>query len=70
LGLLTVVIGSLICVAIGAVGLYCPSFFERYTRTWEQRLNDSLEAEKKLNRILEVVRMRGRGPFTRSSGRS
>jgi len=53
LGLLTVVIGTLICVAIGAVGLYCPSFFERYTRTWEQRLNDSVEAEKKLNRILE-----------------
>jgi hypothetical protein len=53
LGLLMAVIGSLICVAIGAVGLYCPSFFERYTRTWEQRLNDSVEAEKKLNRILE-----------------
>ena len=53
LGLLTAVIGALICVAIGAVGLYCPSFFERYTRTWEQRLNDSVEAEKKLNRILE-----------------
>ncbi|MDH5199891.1 MAG: hypothetical protein OEW93_03300 [Candidatus Bathyarchaeota archaeon] len=53
LGLLTAVIGALICIAIGAVGLYCPSFFERYTRTWEQRLNDSVEAEKKLNRILE-----------------
>jgi hypothetical protein len=53
LGLMTAVIGALICVAIGAVGLYCPSFFERYTRTWEQRLNDSVEAEKKLNRILE-----------------
>ncbi len=53
LGLLTAVIGTLICVAIGAVGLYCPSFFERYTRTWEQRLNDSVEAEKKLNRIHE-----------------
>jgi hypothetical protein len=53
LGLLTAVIGALICVAIGAAGLYCPSFFERYTRTWEQRLNDSVEAEKRLNRILE-----------------
>jgi len=53
LGLLTAVIGTLICVAIGAVGLYCPSFFERYTRTWEQRLDDSVEVEKKLNRILE-----------------
>jgi hypothetical protein len=53
LGLLMAVIGTLICVAIGAVGLYCPSFFERYTRTWEQRLNDSVEAEKKLNRVLE-----------------
>jgi len=53
LGLLTAVIGALICVAIGAVGLYCPFFFERYTRTWEQRLDDSVEAEKKLNRILE-----------------
>jgi len=53
LGLLTAVIGALICIAIGAVGLYCPYFFERYTRTWEQRLNDSVEAEKKLNRILQ-----------------
>lgn len=53
LGLLTAVMGVLICIAIGAVGLYCPSFFERYTMTWERRLNDSVEAEKKLNRILE-----------------
>lgn len=52
-GLLMAVIGAIICFAIGAVGLYCPSFFERYTRTWEQRLKDSVEAEEKLNRILE-----------------
>ncbi len=53
LGLLAAVFGILICIVIGVVGLYCPSFFERYTRTWNQRLDDSVEAEKKLNRILE-----------------
>jgi len=53
LGLLMAVTGTLICITIGAVGLYCPSYFERYTRTWKQRLDDSVEAEKKLNRILE-----------------
>lgn len=53
LGLLAAVFGILICIIIGTVGLYCPSFFERYTRTWDQRLDDSVEAEKKLNRILE-----------------
>jgi hypothetical protein len=52
-GLLTAVIGALICIAIGAVGVYSPSIFKRYTNTWDQRLNDSVEAEKKLNRILE-----------------
>ena len=52
-GLLMSVIGVLICVVIGAVGFYCPSIFERYSRTWEQRLKDSVEAEEKLNRILE-----------------
>ena len=51
--LLTAVIGALICIAIGAMGVYCPSIFKRYTNTWDQRLNDSVEAEKKLSRILE-----------------
>ena len=53
LGLLAAVFGILICGVIGAVGLYCPSFFEMYTRTWNQRLDNSVEAEKKLNSILE-----------------
>jgi hypothetical protein len=53
LGLLTAAIGALICIVIGAVGVYCPSIFKRYTNAWDQRLNDSVEAEEKLNRILE-----------------
>ncbi len=52
-GLVMSVIGVLICVVIGSVGFYCPSLFERYARAWEQRLKDSVEAEEKLNRILE-----------------
>jgi hypothetical protein len=51
--LLTAAFGTLLCIALGIVGVYSPSFFERYTETWERRLRDSAEVEKELNRILE-----------------
>jgi len=53
LSLLTGASGTILCVAIGIVGVYSPSFFEQYIRTWDHRLMDSAEAEKKLDRILE-----------------
>jgi len=52
--LLMKVFGTFICIALGIVGVYSPSVFERYTKTWEQRLMDSAEAEKRLDEILEV----------------
>ena len=51
--LLMAVIGTLICIALGVVGVYLPSYFKRYTGTWDQRLMDSVEAEKRLDEILE-----------------
>jgi hypothetical protein len=53
IGLLMAAFGTLLCIALGIVGVCSPSFFERYAQTWEQRLADSAEVEKKLNSILE-----------------
>jgi len=46
-------LGAFLCVALGIVGIYSPSFFKKYSRIWEQRLKDSVEIENKLNNILE-----------------
>ncbi|MGB9622209.1 MAG: hypothetical protein ACPL07_00040 [Candidatus Bathyarchaeia archaeon] len=53
LNLLTGTSGTALCITIGIVGLYSPSFFERYITTWDTRLTYSAEAEKGLSRILE-----------------
>jgi len=45
--------GAFLCVALGIVGAYSPSFFNKYSRIWEQRLQDSVEIENKLNALLE-----------------
>lgn len=52
-GLLLAAFGIILCTALGLLGVSSPSFFKRYSRTWERRLIDSAEAEKKLNKILE-----------------
>jgi hypothetical protein len=52
-GLPMAAFGTILCVALGIVGVYIPSFFERYISTWEQRLSDQAEAEKQLEKILE-----------------
>jgi hypothetical protein len=46
-------LGTILCIALGILGVYIPSFFERYITTWEQRLIDQVEAEKQLEKILE-----------------
>ncbi len=46
-------LGTILCIALGIVGVYVPSLFERYISTWEQRLSDQAEAERELERILE-----------------
>lgn len=53
--LLMRVVGTLLCIALGLVGVYSPHFFAKYNKTWEQRLMGSAEAEKKLSRILEGI---------------
>jgi len=45
--------GAFLCVALGIVGAYSPSFFNKYSRIWAQRLQDSVEIENKLNALLE-----------------
>ena len=52
-GLLLAAFGILICTVLGLLGVSSPSFFERYSRMWERRLIDSVEVEKRLNKILE-----------------
>jgi hypothetical protein len=42
------VAGILISLAVGVVGLYLPSSFQRYAATWTVRLQDSDKAEKQL----------------------
>lgn len=53
LNLLTGTSGTIICIIIGIVGVYSPSFFEQYIKTWDHRVMYSAEAEMRLDRILE-----------------
>jgi hypothetical protein len=46
-------LGTILNIALGIVGIYSPTLFERYISTWGQRLSDSAEVEKQLEKILE-----------------
>jgi hypothetical protein len=51
--LLMLTSGTFLCIALGIVGVYSPSFFKKYSKIWEQRLQDSFEIENRLREILE-----------------
>ena len=42
-----------LCLALGVVGVYIPRLFRRYVTTWDRRLQESMEAEKRLGELLE-----------------
>lgn len=46
-------VGFGLCLALGIIGVYLPSVFRRYTATWDRRLQESSEAEKRLGELLE-----------------
>ncbi|MBM5804822.1 MAG: hypothetical protein FJZ49_01975 [Candidatus Verstraetearchaeota archaeon] len=48
------VAGILISLAVGAVGLYLPSSFQRYAAAWDARLQGSDSAEKELSTLVGV----------------
>lgn len=47
------VVGLALCIALGVAGLYIPSSLGRYTQTWDRRLMESEEAERRLGELLE-----------------
>lgn len=53
LGLATSIASALINFGIGAVGLYIPRSFEKYSSCWEIRVKESALAEKELASLLE-----------------
>jgi len=47
------VVGMALCLALGLAGVYIPSSLGRYTSTWEERLSESEETERRLGELLE-----------------
>ncbi|MFH2110417.1 MAG: hypothetical protein ABIJ47_04040 [Candidatus Bathyarchaeota archaeon] len=46
-------VGFGLCLALGVVGVYIHRLFKRYVTTWDRRLQESMEAEKRLGELLE-----------------
>jgi hypothetical protein len=45
--------GFSLCLVLGVAGVYISHMFRRYSATWDRRLQESTEAEKKLGELLE-----------------
>ncbi len=48
-----VLLGFSLILILGLAGVYIPRLFRRYEATWDRRLQESTEAEKKLGELLE-----------------
>ncbi len=48
-----VLFGFSLILILGLAGVYIPRLFRRYEATWDRRLEESAEAEKKLDELLE-----------------
>lgn len=46
-------VGFSLCLVLGVAGVYISHMFRRYEATWDRRLQESREAEKKLGELLE-----------------
>ena len=46
-------VGFSLCLILGVVGVYVSLLFKRYDSTWDRRLKESTEAERKLGELLE-----------------
>jgi hypothetical protein len=46
-------VGLTLCLIMGAVGLYIPALIDRFTGTWDQRVDASGEVENKLGKLIE-----------------
>lgn len=46
-------VGFSLVLVLGLAGVYIPRLFRRYEATWERRLQESREAEKRLGELLE-----------------
>ena len=46
-------VGILLNFAVGLSGVYIPIYFERFVSTWEERLQESIKAEKDLAKLME-----------------
>jgi hypothetical protein len=47
------IVGLALCLALGVAGVYIPGSLGRYTQTWDRRLSESEEAERRLGEMLE-----------------
>jgi len=48
-----VLLGFSLILVLGLAGVYIPRLFRRYEATWDRRLQESREAEKRLGELLE-----------------
>jgi hypothetical protein len=48
-----ILVGFSLCLVLGVAGVYISHMFRRYEATWDRRLQESAEAEKRLGELLE-----------------
>ena len=48
-----ILVGFSLCLVLGVAGVYISYMFRRYEATWDRRLQESREAEKRLGELLE-----------------
>jgi len=46
-------VGFSLCLVLGVAGVYISNMFRRYEATWDRRLQETAEAEKRLGELLE-----------------
>lgn len=51
--LLMTAVGLVLCLVMGAAGIYIPSLIDRFTGTWDRRVQASGEAEDRLGKLIE-----------------
>jgi Mn2+/Fe2+ NRAMP family transporter len=48
-----ILVGFSLCLVLGVAGVYISHMFRRYEATWDRRLQESAEAERRLGELLE-----------------
>lgn len=51
--ILTIAVGFALCIVMGVAGIYIPALIDRFTGTWDQRVQASGDAKERLGKLIE-----------------